>query len=151
MKLNRNRSVVAVLVLTIALSSQAFVCSPSSVHEVKVKVDQAAQILNTAAKTNHSMYGSGAYGPVGSPQAIALRAKVAKAIHEANGILSDAVEVAASLKAGDSGASVVALLQEALTTLASVHTGNDRIDLVIQSAVTVLNQAIALAQAIKGK
>ena len=144
------RSLVGIA-LVVMLSTQAFVCSSSDVHNVKVKVDQAAQILNTAAKTNHSLYQSGSYGPVGSAQAVALRQKVAKAIHEANGILSDAVEVAASLKAGDTGASVVALLQEALTTLATVHVGNDRIDLIIQSAVTVLNQAIVLANGLKGK
>lgn len=141
---------VAPLALMIILSTQAFVCSSSSVHAVKVKVDQAAQILNTAAKTNHSLYESGSYGPVGSPGAIAARAKVATILHQANGVLSEAVDVAASLKAGDSGQSVIVLLQEALTQLSSIHVGNDRIDLAVQAAITVLNQAITLASAIKG-
>jgi hypothetical protein len=142
---------ISALVLSLILISQlAFVCSSSDVHKIKVKVDQGATLLNAAAKTNRDLYQSGVYGAVGSAVAIAKRQKAAKAIHEANGLLSEAVEVAATLKAGDTGSAVIDLLQQALTALASAHIGNPQMDLAIQAAVAIINDAVMLARSLKG-
>jgi hypothetical protein len=139
------------MVASIAYSGYGFACSQSDVHKVKVKVEQAANILNTAAKSNRELYRSGVYGAVGSPQAIATRQKVATGIHDANEALSEAVEVAAQLQPGMNGQAVYTLLAASVQHLVHLRIGNDRIDVLIQSAVTAINSAILLAQAIKGK
>lgn len=148
----RSRRQLAYL-LTIALIAYAasgFACSSSDVSKVKKKVDQAASILLTAAKSNRELYRSGSYGTVGSPNAIATRQKVATAIHDANEYLSDAVELAAQLQPGMNGQAVVGLLVKAAQELAHARIGNDKIDVLIQSAVAAINSAIGLAQALKG-
>jgi hypothetical protein len=124
-------------------------CDEKDVHKVKVKVDQSATILNTAAKSNRELYRSGVYGAAGSLEAIATRQKVAKGIHEANEYLSEAVEVAARLQPGMNGREVFDLLTKAVQELVHVRVGKDQIDVLIQSAVTAINSAILLAQAIK--
>ncbi len=140
-----------VLAVAITYAGYGFACSSNDVHKVKVKVDQAASILNTAAKSNRELYRSGVYGAVGSADAIAKRVKVATGIHEANEYLSEAVEVAAQLQPGMSGQAVIDLLTKAAQELAHTRVGSDRIDILIQSAVTAINSAIILAQAIKVK
>lgn len=148
----RRRQLAVLLAVALAVyTSAGFACSSSDVHKVKVKVDQAASILLTAAKSNRELYRSGVYGVAGSPSAIATRQKVAKGIHDANEYLSDAVELAATLQPGMSGQAVIDLLTKAIAELATTHIGNDRIDLIIQSAVTAINSAILLTQSLKGK
>lgn len=147
----KRRQLSILLTVTLALySGYGFACSQSSVHKIKVKVDQAASILLTAAKSNRELYRSGVYGAVGSPQAIATRQKVAKGIHDANEYLSDAVELAATLQPGMSGQAVIDLLNNAVRELVATRIGNDRIDLIIQSAVTAINSAILIANGLKG-
>lgn len=126
-------------------------CDEGDVHKVKVKVDQAASILNTAAKSNRELYRSGVYGTVASAAAIAIRQKVATGVHEANEYLSEAMEVAAQLQPGMSGQAVIDLLTKAAQSLVHTKVGNDRIDILIQSAVTAINSAILIAQTMKVK
>jgi hypothetical protein len=148
----QRRQLAFLLAVTlIAYSGYGFACSQSDVHKIKVKVDQAASILLTAAKSNRELYRSGVYGAAGSPEAIATRQKVATGIHEANEYLSDAVELAANLQPGMSGQAVVDLLTKAAQELAHTRIGNDRIDVLIQSAVTAINSAILLTQSLKEK
>jgi hypothetical protein len=148
--LQRRQIATLLIVAVLAYGGYGFACSSSDVHKVKVKVDQAASILNTAAKSNRELYRSGVYGTTGSPAAIATRQKVATGIHNANEYLSDAVELAAQLQPGMSGQAVVDLLTKAAQELAHTHIGNDRIDVIIQSAVTAINSAILLAGSLKG-
>jgi hypothetical protein len=151
MRHTQRRQVATLLIIAVlAYGGYGFACSSSDVHKVKVKVDQAASILNTAAKSNRELYRSGVYGTVGSAGAIATRQKVAIGIHNANEYLSDAVELAAQLQPGMSGQAVVDLLTKAAQELAHTHIGNDRIDVIIQSAVTAINSAILLAGSLKG-
>lgn len=144
------------LLLTIALitySGYGFACSSSDVSKVKKKVADAAAILNTAAKSNRSLYQSGTYGAVGSPEAIAKRAKVATVIHQANEYLSLAVERAANLQASDldvGKGDIVALLQKAVGVIDSLNIDNDNIKLVLTSAVTAINAAVTITLAMKG-
>ncbi len=148
---NQRQLATLLMVVVIAYSGYGFACSASDVSKVKKNVDHAASVLLTAAKSNRELYRSGVYGVVGSPEAIAKRQKVATGIHAANEYLSDAVELAAQLQPGMSGQAVVDLLTKAAQELAHVRIGDDRVDLLIQTAVTSINTAIQLAQALKEK
>ena len=141
------------VVAVVAYSGYGFACSSSDVSKVKKKVADAAAILNTAAKSNRSLYQSGTYGTVGSADAISKRQKVATVIHQANEYLSLAVERAASLQASDldiGKGDIVKLLQQATSALNSLNIDNENIRLVLQSAVTAINAAVTLTLAIKG-
>ncbi len=145
------RRIPIAFVLALAILAQA--CSPTDVSKVKKKVADAAAILNTAAKSNRSLYQSGVYGTVGSPDAIKKRQEVATAIHQANEFLSMAVEQAANLTAADLAGgkqAIAALLTKAVQVLQTVHVANQNIELILTSAVTAINAAITLTLAIKG-
>lgn len=144
---------VALAIMLVLCSVSLTSCTPDDVSKVKKKVADAAAILNTAAKSNRSLYQSGIYGAVGSSEAIAKRQTVAKAVHEANEYLSMAVERAANLTADNlptGKTDIVKLLQQAATVLNSVHVDNQNIQLVITSAITAINTAVTLTLAIKG-
>ncbi|HTG95798.1 MAG TPA: hypothetical protein VL866_24570 [Pyrinomonadaceae bacterium] len=151
---NQTRHLAILLTVSlIAYSGYGFACSVSDVSRVKKKVADAAAILNTAAKSNRSLYQSGLYGATGSPEAIAKRQKVATAIHQANEYLSLAVERAANLQPSDlevGKANIVSLLQQATSVLAALNIDNENIRAVITSAVTAINAAVTLTLAIKG-
>lgn len=150
MKLVRRQ--IAVL-LTVAFLSYGFACSSSDVSKVKKKTADAAVILNTAAKSNRSLYQSGIYGVAGSAEAISKRQRVATVIHQANEYLALAVERAASLQASDLSAGkadIVKLLQQAVGVLNALDIGNADIKLVLTSAVTAINSAVTITLAIKG-
>lgn len=150
--IRQRRQLAILLTITlIAYTGSGFACSSSDVSKVKNKVDQAASILLTAAKSNRELYRSGVYGTAGSPEAIATRQKVATGIHAANEYLSEAVELAANLQPGMSGQAIIDLLNNAVAELVRVRIGNDKIDVIIQSAVTAINSAILLANGLKGK
>lgn len=140
------------VLLVCCMLSYGFACSASDVSKVKKKVADAAAILNTAAKSNRSLYQSGVYGAVGSSEAIQKRQKVATAVHQANEWLSLAVERAANLTASDlpSGKTdIIALLQKAVTAISSLQIDNQNMQLVLQSAAAAINAAIVLTQAIR--
>ena len=153
MRLGR-RQLAILLTLTITVYTGAgFACSASDVSKVKKKVADAAAILNTAAKSNRSLYQSGVYGVVGSPEAIAKRQKAATVIHQANEYLSLAVERAATLQPGDleiGKQSIVSLLQQATGILNTLNIENENIRAVITGAITAINAAVTLTLAIKG-
>lgn len=144
------------LLLTVALiaySGYGFACSESDVSKVKKKVADAAAILNTAAKSNRSLYQSGVYGTVGSPEAISKRQQVATVIHQANEYLALAVERAANLTASDlpSGkADIVKLLQQASAILNSLNINDENLRLLLSGAVAAINSAVTLTLAIRG-
>lgn len=148
------RYVVRLLLLSlIVYGSYGFACSASDVSKIKKKVADAAVILNSAAKSNRSLYQTGVYGTTGSPEAISKRQKVATVIHQANEYLSLAVERAANLQATDletGKMDIVRLLQEAVTVLNGLNIDNQNIKLILTSAVTAINTAVTLTLAIKG-
>ena len=149
-------SIVSPVIVPLALTSAVVTqtaCDESSVSKVKKKVADAAAILNTAAKSNRSLYQSGVYGAVGSPEAIAKRQKAATVIHQANEYLSLAVERAATLQPGDleiGKQSIVSLLQQATGILNTLNIENENIRAVITGAITAINAAVTLTLAIKG-
>ncbi len=149
----RRQLAILLAITLITYSGYGFACSSSDVSKVKKKVADAAAILNTAAKSNRSLYQSGLYGTVGSPEAISKRQKVATAVHQANEYLSLAVERAATLQPGDleiGKQNIVGLLQQATAILNTLNIDNENIRAVITSAVTAINAAVTLTLAIKG-
>lgn len=149
----RRQLATLLLITIIAYTGSGFACSANDVSKVKKKVADAAAILNTAAKSNRSLYQSGLYGATGSPEAIGKRQRVATAIHQANEYLSLAVERAATLTAADlevGKANIVSLLQQASGLLTQLNIDNENIRLVLQSAVAAINSAVTLTLAIKG-
>lgn len=152
-QLRRRQLALLLTVTLITYTASGFACSSSDVSKVKKKVADAAAILNTAAKTNRSLYQSGLYGVVGSPDAVGKRQRVAAAVHQANEYLALAVERAANLTASDlevGKSNIVSLLQQASTVLASLNIDNENIRLVLQGAVAAINSAVTLTLAIKG-
>jgi len=152
-RLARRQLATLMMVALVTYLGSGFACSSSDVSKVKKKVADAAAILNTAAKSNRSLYQSGVYGVVGSPEAISKRQKVATVIHQANEYLSLAVERAANLQASDlevGKSDIVKLLQQATGVLNSLNIDNENIRLVLQSEVTAINAAVTLTLAIKG-
>lgn len=153
MRYQQRRIATLLLVAVISYSGYGFACSANDVSKVKKKVADAAAILNTAAKSNRSLYQSGAYGVVGSPDAIFKRQRVATAIHQANEYLALAVERAANLQVSDleiGKSNIVGLLQQAIEVLGALKIENENIRLVLQSAVAAINAAVTLTLAIKG-
>jgi hypothetical protein len=149
----RRQLATLLLIAVIAYTGSGFACSSSDVSKVKKKVADAAAILNTAAKSNRSLYQSGVYGATGSTAAIGKRQQVAAAVHRANEYLALAVERAANLQPSDldtGKADIVQLLQEATGVLNALNIDNEDIRLVLQSAVTAINAAVTLTLAIKG-
>lgn len=149
----RRHLAILLAVTIVAYSGYGFACSSSDVSKVKKKVADAAAILNTAAKSNRSLYQSGVYGTVGSPDAIAKRQKVATVVHQANEYLSLAVERAANLQPSDLNTGkqdIVKLLQQAIGVINSLNIDNENIKLVLTSAVTAINAAVTITLAIKG-
>lgn len=149
----RRQLATLLLITIIAYTGSGFACSESDVSKVKKKVADAAAILNTAAKSNRSLYQSGLYGTVGSPEAIGKRQRVAAVVHQANEYLALAVERAANLQPSDLSVGktdIVNLLNQATAVLNALNIDNENIRLVIQSAVAAINAAVTLTLAIKG-
>lgn len=153
MRLTRRYIAQLLMVAVIAYTGFGFACSESDVSRVKKKVADAAAILNTAAKSNRTLYQTGSYGLVGSPEAIQKRQQVATVVHQANEWLSLAVERAANLTPSDidiGRTDIVALLQKAVGALNGLNIQNENIRLVIASAIAAINTAVTLTLAIKG-
>ncbi len=129
---------VAIVISTLPLVG----CGPDSVHKLKVDLDKAALTLNTAAKTNHALYAA-------HEISLAARQKVATAIYDANEALIVALDVAQPLNASTfqgGKAQILALLETAVSKL-NISIGDPKIDLVLQSVIALINDAIILASA----
>ena len=149
----RRQIATLLMIAVIAYAGAGFACSESDVSKVKKKVADAAAILNTAAKSNRSLYQSGVYGLVATAPAIEKRQKVATVVHQANEYLILAVERAAQLTPDtiDTGKTdVVKYLQQAVTILGSLNIDNEQIKLILASATAAINAAVTLTLAIKG-
>lgn len=145
--MNRRKVVGIHVGLVLCVILQA--CGASDLHKLNTTLDQAAATMNGAAKTNHSFYESGVYGPVGSEDAIKVRQKVATVIHEANERLIIAINLAKTLKPETFESGKLAILSALSESVAGLHVGNPKIDLVLQSIATVINQAVIIVSTFK--
>lgn len=138
------------LVITLMLVQVLVVqtaCGASTLSKLHDRLNQVAQSLNAAAKTNHSFYEGGVYGAVASPEAIAVRQRAATVIHDANEKLILALNLAKQLTPATFEQGKLAVLTALADAAAGLHTGNVKIDLVLQSVATLINQAVVLIQA----
>ena len=144
------RKYLAALIL-LALMSQA--ACDTSVHKIKVKLNEAAKILHAAAQSSHDLYEAGVYGPKGTAPAIEMRQNVATAIGKANDALIQALNVAKTLKADSvepGKTELLKILAQAIAALSTIHTGNQKVDVAIQASAALINNAIVLITALKG-
>lgn len=128
-----------IFILAFTLIAQ-MACGPSTAHDLKVDLDKAAKILNTAAKTNHQLAASGII-------TVAVRKKVALVIHTANDDLIAAIDFAKTITDANfasNKAQVQTLLSGIAAALSATVTGNAQIDALLQSAALLINSAVAL-------
>jgi len=136
------------LALIYVLTLQA-ACGASTLSKLHDTLNKTTKSLNAAAKTNHSFYEGGVYGAVGSAEAIAVRAKAATVIHDANEKLILALNLAQQLTAATFEQGKIAVLGALADAAAGLHTGNVKIDLVLQAVATLINQAVVIIEAFK--
>lgn len=131
------------VILAFAILAQ-LACGPKNLHELAIDLDKAAHTLNTAAKTNHSLWASGVIS-------IEVRRQVAHAIHDANDDLLAAIDYAKTLNDSNFATGkerVKAMLSGIGTTLQAVHTGNAELDTLIKAAFSLIQTAIALTASV---
>lgn len=147
-RISKLRFALLATFLAFNIASQA-ACGASTLSKLHDSLNQAAKSLNAAAKTNHQFYEGGVYGAVGSDPAIAVRQKAATVIHDANEKLILALNLAQNLTAATFEQGKLAVLQALADAAAGLSAGNTKIDLILQSVATIINQAVVLIQAFK--
>lgn len=119
-------------------------CGPNDLSALHDRLNQAAKSLNAAAKTNRQFYDGGIYGLVGSAEAIEWRQKGATAIHFANEKLITALNLAKNLTKETFEQGKIGVLTALSQAVASLKTGKQEIDLVLQAVATIITQAVAI-------
>lgn len=146
-------SVAPVLVPTgiVALTATQTACGPNTLTKLHDTLNKTAKALNAAAKTNRSFYDAGIYGAVGSDAAIVVRQKGATAIHAANENLIIALNLAKGLTEETFAMGKLEVLKALADAAAGLHTGNVKLDLVLQGVATLINQAVILIEAFNAR
>lgn len=121
-------------------------CGKSDLSKLHDALNKTAKSLNAAAKTNRAFYDAGIYGVPGSESAIDVRQKAAKAVHAANEKLILALKLAQNLTAETFEEGKLAVLQALAAAAGGLSTGNQKIDLVLQGVIALINQAVILIQ-----
>lgn len=141
------RLLLALSLIATVLFNQA--CGASTLSKLHDSLNKTAKALNAAAKTNRSFYESGIYGAVGSPEAIEWRQKGATAIGDANEKLIVALNLAKNLTAESFEIGKIGVLKALSEAAGKLSTGNQNIDLVLQSVALLINNAVVLIEAFK--
>lgn len=127
-------------------------CGPDDLSKLHDTLNKTAKALNTAIKTNGTLYEQGVYGPVGSPQALDKLHKGAQIVKDTNQHLIIALNLAKGLTKETFEAGKIAVLQALSSAVGSMPpTGNLTLDLVFQSVATFINQAVAIVQLFQSK
>jgi len=148
--LRSTRYLAVALLLTFSIVTQS-ACGPGTLSKLHDSLNKAAKSLNVAAKTNRAFYESGTYGVVGSEGAIALRQKGATAIHNANEKLILALTLAQNLTTETFESGKIGVLTALAAAAAELRSGNQTIDVVLQSVALIIQNAVALIQAFQAK
>jgi len=146
--LRKLSATVLMLVLALTLVTQT-ACGPDDLGKLNTTLNQVAHSLEAAIDTNGRLYESGIYGAKGSPEAIQLRQKVARVVHDSNEYLIKALELTKGLTKETFATGKLAVLQQLTLASQGLQVGNATIDLVLQSVVTLINQAVGIAQLFK--
>lgn len=150
-RLPLRQQVAVSLLLTILLQFQP-ACGASDLSKLHDILNKTAKTLNTAVKTNGSLYEGGFYGTVGSAEAVAKLHRGAQIIKDANGHLITALNLAQNLTKETFETGKLAVLQSLSQAIASMpSTGNQTMDLVLQSVATLINQAVILVEAFRAQ
>lgn len=131
-------------VVGLSVSQQA--CGPNTLEKLNTTLNQTAHALEAAIDTNGKLYAAGTYGAVGSEGAIKLRQEVAKAIHDSNEYLIQALNVAKTLTKETFEGRKIEVLEKLSLAATGLSVGNQTVDLVLQSVASLINQAVALVQ-----
>lgn len=115
----------------------------SSLHDT---LNKTAKALEAAIDTNGRLYQGGIYGVVGSAPAIAVRQRAATVIFNSNEALIKALNLAKGLTEQTFEQGKLGVLQALTTAASGLVVGNQTIDLVLQSVVALINQAVAIVQ-----
>ncbi|HEX2881587.1 MAG TPA: hypothetical protein VHO25_18790 [Polyangiaceae bacterium] len=137
---------VALAVAVPAVLSTQTACGPDSLEKLNTTLNQVLHALEAAVDTNGRLYEAGTYGPKGSPQAIELRQKVARVIHDSNEYLIQALNIAKGLTKETFEGSKLLILEKLTLAASGLQIGQPMIDLVLQTVATLINQAVAIAQ-----
>jgi hypothetical protein len=136
------------LILCLVLSTLPFAaCGKSDLHKLHDSLNQAAKALNAAARTNRQLYEGGAYGPVNTDKSVQIRAKAATVIHKANENLILALNLAKGLTEATFDHGKLAVLQALAQAGAGLRTGEQTVDLILQTVATLITQATVIIQA----
>lgn len=121
-------------------------CGPDSLEKLNTTLNDIAHSLEAAIDTNGRLYQSGVYGAVGSPEAIAMRQKVATVINNSNEYLIQALDIAKGLTKETFEGSKLLILEKLTLAACGLKIGHATVDLILQSVVTLINQAVSIAQ-----
>jgi hypothetical protein len=139
---------VGITGITVVAGSQT-ACGPDTLEKLNTTLNHTAHALEAAIDTNGRLYESGSYGAKGSEQAIAIRQRVARVIHDSNEYLIQAVDIAKTLTKETFENGKVAILEKLSLAAQGLRIGHPTIDLVLQSVAALINQAVALTQLFK--
>lgn len=124
-------------------------CGPNTLEELNTTLNKIAHALEAAVDTNGRLYEAGAYGAKGSPEAIAMRQKVAHVIVGSNDYLIQALTIAKGLTKATFEGSKLLILEKLSLAATGLAVGQATVDLVLQSVATLINQAVAITQLFK--
>lgn len=130
----------------VALAGTQTSCGPDTLEKLNTTLNQIAHSLEAAIDTNGRLYEAGAYGMKGSPEAIQMRQRVAKAIYDSNEYLIQALEIARGLTKQTFEGGKMAILEKLSLAATGLKIGHQTMDLVLQSVATLINQAVTIAQ-----
>lgn len=142
--MRRRTSIAAVIVL--ALVAQA--CDAATLAKAENRMNQAANGLNAAAKTNHRLYQANVIN-------LANRREVARVINFANSKLDAAIDRAYAIQPGDAGSlstgkiDVAKILREATEEIGKLNIGNEELRLALQAVIALINEANSIFQRVK--
>lgn len=133
-------------VTAVAVTQMA--CGPDTLSKLHDTLNKTAKSFEAAVDTNGRLYAGGIYGATGSPEAIAIRKKVATFIHDGNEHLITALQLAKGLTKETFEAGKLAVLEALSRSAAALgSTGNRTMDLVLQATAALINNAVVLIQA----
>lgn len=123
-------------------------CDAATLAKAENKLNQAANGLNAAAKTNRRLYQSNVIG-------LEDRQRVARVINFVNAKLDAAIDRAYAIQPGDAAGlaagklNVAKLLREATEEIGKLNIGNDELRLALQAVIALINEANAIFQRVK--
>lgn len=126
-------------------------CGPDTLAKLNTTLNKTAHALEAAIDTNGRLYEVGAYGAKGSPEAIAMRQKVARVIGDSNEYLIQALNITKGLTKETFEGGKLQVLEKLSLAATGLHVGHQTVDLVLQSVAALINQAVALAQLFKAE